>query len=751
MAQKQEFSSLTDSEHKVRRGSSPSYIEQQQIRMDDQDENKQAQMDIQQSNKMMLLMQRLLAKQDLLLDENKEINQEMATQQFTINNLTQTIEAIQVSNALCHNVLPTKTSSLTTAPLWQSTSSVIMNMESSLKEQAVKQLHSKRINQLLDSTPFTGSASQEVSDWINNFSNKCDQVQLDDAQRLSVVIDLLKGNDTLWYDTYKDTIHDWVTLKNKLTTYFKLVTGTDHFQLEQKLYNRRRQTNELAIDYCHNVLRLCSKVNKYMDDETRLKHLTKGLNAAAQLHMDLKSPATLEEFLQALIKYDKWQEEEKNQVRATISFDNRRHIATTTTQQPFIQQQPYSSIPQQQYNSPQHQYNNSSQQPRHQQHYTTYASHQPQHNNRGVCDGHTSFPQSHPSLIIIGTIVNGTLIHAMLDTGATTSLISQTELDLITHPPIQQIQTTAVLGDGKTKIIVSGAVELTITINDIATIITALIVDSLGANLILGMDWCKSNNVNVNIGKKQVEINHPKYGITITPFLNSGSADVRLAECITLLPHHEHIVKIYVPISSANLVSFLPDIKKCAKLNVQVSDAFVEIKDFSFYVCIYNPNKNIYKLASTKKIGSIHYQSNDEMMYSILNTDKQSSMTEQSTQLNSIQTNEQQESLKLSLLENTLQELVMHIGDKYNRNDFPKILRQNERSFDNSKMTRAKTKIHHTINTGDHLPTSVRPYYKTVQQRKEVQQEVGMLLDQGILRPSNSPWSSPVLLKRKPD
>ncbi|CAF3372323.1 unnamed protein product [Rotaria socialis] len=61
MAQKQEFSSLTDSEHKVRRGSSQSYIEQQQIRMDDQDENKQAQMDIQQSNKMMLLMQQLLA------------------------------------------------------------------------------------------------------------------------------------------------------------------------------------------------------------------------------------------------------------------------------------------------------------------------------------------------------------------------------------------------------------------------------------------------------------------------------------------------------------------------------------------------------------------------------------------------------------------------------------------------------------------------------------------------------------------
>ena len=57
MAQKQEFSSLADSEHKERRGPSPSYIEQQQIKMDDQDENKEIQIDIQQSNKMMLLMQ----------------------------------------------------------------------------------------------------------------------------------------------------------------------------------------------------------------------------------------------------------------------------------------------------------------------------------------------------------------------------------------------------------------------------------------------------------------------------------------------------------------------------------------------------------------------------------------------------------------------------------------------------------------------------------------------------------------------
>ncbi|CAF4649358.1 unnamed protein product [Rotaria sp. Silwood2] len=208
---------------------------------------------------------------------------------------------------------------------------------------------------------------------------------------------------------------------------------------------------------------------------------------------------------------------------------------------------------------------------------------------------------------------------------------------------------------------------------------------------------------------------------------------------------------MHVPISSATLVSFTSDSKKCTKLNVQVPNALVEIKDFSFYMCVYNSNKYVHTMAANTQLGSIHYQSNDEMMYNILNSPNPSSMTEQSALLNSIQTNEQHESPNTSSLDDVLQELVAHIDNKHHRNDFLNILRQNGRAFDTSKMTRANTKIRHTINTGDHLLISVRPYYKTVQQRKEIQQEVEKLLDQGILRPSHSPWSSPVLLKKKPD
>ena len=131
-----------------------------------------------------------------------------------LDNLSETVEALQCTKILRQNLLSTDQSSLsTTAASLHSTPSLVINAASSLKEQAAKQLQSKRINQLLDSTSFTGSSSQEVSDWIDDFSNKCDQVQLSDDQRLSVAIDLLKGNAKLWYDTHKDSIDNWLILK----------------------------------------------------------------------------------------------------------------------------------------------------------------------------------------------------------------------------------------------------------------------------------------------------------------------------------------------------------------------------------------------------------------------------------------------------------------------------------------------------------------------------------------------------------
>ena len=52
--------------------------------------------------------------------------------------------------------------------------------------------------------------------------------------------------------------------------------------------------------------------------------------------------------------------------------------------------------------------------------------------------------------------------------------------------------------------------------------------------------------------------------------------------------------------------------------------------------------------------------------------------------------------------------------------------------------------IHHDIKTRDELPIYAKSYRYPFCHREEVQRQITKMLDQGIIRPSNSSWSSPV-------
>ena len=75
-------------------------------------------------------------------------------------------------------------------------------------------------------------------------------------------------------------------------------------------------------------MKLCSKVNQSMDEETRVRHLKKGLDSATQRHMDLKNPHNIEDFLEALIKCEKWLEEEIAQRTPVASIKPRVKAST---------------------------------------------------------------------------------------------------------------------------------------------------------------------------------------------------------------------------------------------------------------------------------------------------------------------------------------------------------------------------------------------------------------------------------------
>ena len=61
------------------------------------------------------------------------------------------------------------------------------------------------------------------------------------------------------------------------------------------------------------------------------------------------------------------------------------------------------------------------------------------------------------------------------------------------------------------------------------------------------------------------------------------------------------------------------------------------------------------------------------------------------------------------------------------------------------------TRTEHVIDTGDNRPVKQRPYRIPVHLNKVVNNQVNDMLDRGLIQPSNSPWSSPIVLAPKKD
>jgi hypothetical protein len=70
---------------------------------------------------------------------------------------------------------------------------------------------------------------------------------------------------------------------------------------------------------------------------------------------------------------------------------------------------------------------------------------------------------------------------------------------------------------------------------------------------------------------------------------------------------------------------------------------------------------------------------------------------------------------------------------------------------DDPKRTPTSTLAQHRIDTGSHPPVSVPPYRVAPSQRAQIDAQAQEMLENGVIRPSKSPYSSPALLVKKSD
>jgi hypothetical protein len=90
--------------------------------------------------------------------------------------------------------------------------------------------------------------------------------------------------------------------------------------------------------------------------------------------------------------------------------------------------------------------------------------------------------------------------------------------------------------------------------------------------------------------------------------------------------------------------------------------------------------------------------------------------------------------------------------EKEQKEKLQKLIQEFEDIFAKDENDLGRTNLaKHSINTGDHEPIKQGAYIVNSNKKKIIEEETQKMLKKGVIRKSNSPWSSPVTLVPKPN
>ncbi|CAF3309107.1 unnamed protein product [Rotaria socialis] len=337
----------------------------------------------------------------------------------------------------------------------------------------------------------------------------------------------------------------------------------------------------------------------------------------------------------------------------------------------------------------------------------------------------------------------------MIDTGATHSFLTQSALSTLYHSVIPSCDRIAQLGDGQITLKIVGEIQLLLQFDKVFTRLNVLVVKTMNTDFILGSDWCTSNVARIDYENNQVSIRSSN-GRTFMPYhkcIDSLTRDVKSINVIHIPPRESYTVQAKVELSSADTVYFSPvDVTQSDK-SIIMSPSLLHINNYTTYLEVYNPHDYACTLPMNTVLGRVTHTLYHVHSCLLFDTPRRSSSLSYQHPIN----NAIEIEPASSTTSKTIDQLLAHIQNVQDKQQLRFILQQHIKIFDMSKVTQANTHIQHTINTGDSLPISSRPYPRTIEQRRELQDEIQKMLQTNQIRPSNSPWSSPVIICKKQD
>ena len=330
--------------------------------------------------------------------------------------------------------------------------------------------------------------------------------------------------------------------------------------------------------------------------------------------------------------------------------------------------------------------------------------------------------------------------NSLIDTGATVSIIQPGVYESIPtkfRPPLNQYTTCLKVANGQ-NIKTYGKVEIPITLINGKKLIHSFVVAETDVPVIIGLDFLLDKVQSMNFEKGTLKINGINYKYNINTDIVQTS-NVYIAQD-TVIPAGMEVL-IHGKIKGARPSdSVLVDSDKSFtdRTGLLVAQVIVTPKRDRVPLRVMNVGTEEIHLKRGLKVGLGHLviDAEEPIVQDNINSDKESKISDDSVPEH---------------LDNILKDLATKLSPEQLK-EAKAFLLKYQNCFPKSKKDLGYTDVvTHSINTGDNPPIKQAPRRIPLTKKDAAYAEIHKMIETDVIIPSQSPWSSPIVLAMKPD
>lgn len=145
---------------------------------------------------------------------------------------------------------------------------------------------------------FSGQPSEDVERFLKSIKNITKATnESNNHELLEIVRGKLTQAAGIWFDNNETKFRTWSDFE--LAFRNRYVSSTTTSKKFEQLKQRRQKPDELIINYCDEIINLCSEIDPKMSDLTIIQYLLSGLNPNVRKELSRRESAmnSLDEFL----------------------------------------------------------------------------------------------------------------------------------------------------------------------------------------------------------------------------------------------------------------------------------------------------------------------------------------------------------------------------------------------------------------------------------------------------------------------